>query len=903
MAACVDAYDVLNVLNNNNIGVRYALADYKTLDSGNGNLNGFSLYYGIHSYNPEENTFDILVYVAAYHKAGQPFWSVSQNTYYSSNKVIRIRYGDSIYESKCDICTDLTRGYNWMVMQERFTVPADKDFVLRAWIKLDYKHNLSYFDSITIEKTLNFPHQNRRSSLSLPSMTLGSQAILTVNKLVSRATHKIQYTVTKTGVTGTIISNSSSTSISWTPPMDAANGTTDDIYVRFRLEIETFIDGVSMGTDDEYVSIFIPQSVHPTVSIRVSDGNGFSSIFDNRWLHDRSTYRVVATATKSYGSPITEYRTKIIGSTKEGNNVNVSYYGDDITSDILNLVGTVKIVTTVYDERGRSGTAEVSVSAIEYKPPAITALIIHRCNQNGEENDQGEYVSIAFSSSVQALSNKNTASYRYAYKSSVATSYTTAELPSLSGNYAVNNHIIVIPADSSYTYDIYVEAEDRITSSRRSAKASTGFTIFNVHPEGNGMAFGKVAERENTLEIAMESKFTGGILGRDGRPTENAMMLVQDPSGEPYFMPSGASITVDDALSSESENPVQNKVISGALNGKSDSGHTHTTYADKNHTHTTLNGTDVLGALEQIKDYTPLGGYDNTITDALHVDIYNDGYSAANRNTVFGSENASNELTNCPPYGSGAFYAYREVMRVKASTDPNKSTKIIVRLTETWPAPGRIWINVYDTNPAMWLGWKDIYSWDKLVANGNTIEISSRGAVFIKPYDVSAGYFVFGNTGADGGCAFRPASDNYNKIGESNYRFQRVYCTNGVTTSSDRRLKKNISEDFSTLEKIFSELTPVCYEYSYPDDGKMRMGLIAQDVEEILRKYGIDPDHFAVLQKDVIPADSEMAGIIGDTTVYSLNYEGLISLNMKMIQNLMKRVAQLEAITGGKNEQ
>ncbi len=38
----------------------------------------------------------------------------------------------------------------------------------------------------------------------------------------------------------------------------------------------------------------------------------------------------------------------------------------------------------------------------------------------------------------------------------------------------------------------------------------------------------------------------------------------------------GGSITVDDALSSTSENPVQNKVITGALNSKSDTGHTHT---------------------------------------------------------------------------------------------------------------------------------------------------------------------------------------------------------------------------------------------------------------------------------------------------------------------------------------
>lgn len=50
---------------------------------------------------------------------------------------------------------------------------------------------------------------------------------------------------------------------------------------------------------------------------------------------------------------------------------------------------------------------------------------------------------------------------------------------------------------------------------------------------------------------------------------------------------SDGSVTVDSALSSTSVNPVQNKVIKGALDGKSDTGHTHTksNITDFAHTH------------------------------------------------------------------------------------------------------------------------------------------------------------------------------------------------------------------------------------------------------------------------------------------------------------------------------
>ena len=48
-------------------------------------------------------------------------------------------------------------------------------------------------------------------------------------------------------------------------------------------------------------------------------------------------------------------------------------------------------------------------------------------------------------------------------------------------------------------------------------------------------------------------------------------------------------------------------------------------------------------------------------------------------------------------------------MPVYAST--GNHYKIIVRLTETYPSPGRIWINVYDPN-AGWFGWKNIHEID-----------------------------------------------------------------------------------------------------------------------------------------------------------------------------------------------
>lgn len=178
---------------------------------------------------------------------------------------------------------------------------------------------------------------------------------------------------------------------------------------------------------------------------------------------------------------------------------------------------------------------------------------------------------------------------------------------------------------------------------------------------------------------------------------------------------------------------------------------------------------------------------------------------------------------------------------------------------------------------------------------GNAIRIQSKKEIEINPYNQAAGYFIVGNSGSDGGCEFRPASDNYNKVGHPSYRFQRMYCVNGVQTSSDRRLKKNITSDLSALMDVMAEIEPVAFEYNDLNDGKLRFGFIAQDFEAACRKHGINPDCVAALQKDTIPEDSEMAEHIGDTTVYSLNYSEFIALNTAMIQELAGQVAELGA--------
>jgi hypothetical protein len=150
---------------------------------------------------------------------------------------------------------------------------------------------------------------------------------------------------------------------------------------------------------------------------------------------------------------------------------------------------------------------------LAYAQPKITALAVRRCDQNGTENEQGEYIAVVFSATITPLNNKNTAAYKIRYKKSTAGSFTEVELTSLGGTYSVVGGQFIFAADSNSSYIIEVEAKDRHGTATRSTSASTAFTLMNWGADGTSMGIGKVAEKANTLQIALDVEFIGKVTG------------------------------------------------------------------------------------------------------------------------------------------------------------------------------------------------------------------------------------------------------------------------------------------------------------------------------------------------------------------------------------------------------
>lgn len=340
----------------------------------------------------------------------------------------------------------------------------------------------------------------RKSSLSVANGTLGTEQTLTVTRQSSNFTHTI--TAKCGSASATVCTKSSSTSIKFTPPLSWASQNTTGTSVSVTYTITTYNGSTSVGSNSYTKTCSIPASVKPTCSIAVTDAMGYASTYGG-YLKGLSKFKVVVTATTAHGSAIKSYKTTANGST---------YTAASFTTGVLSSSGTLKVSATVTDKRDRTGTDTESLTVLDYSKPLITALSVHRCNEDGTTNDQGEYVQVVFSSSVTALNNQNSATYILEYKKTSEDTYASVVLSDHANNYAVSSASYIFAADSGSSYNVRLIVNDNFTSSAKTTTASTGFTIMHWLASGLGMAIGKIAELAGVLDIGFKTRFMGGIL-------------------------------------------------------------------------------------------------------------------------------------------------------------------------------------------------------------------------------------------------------------------------------------------------------------------------------------------------------------------------------------------------------
>ena len=408
---------------------------------------------------------------------------------------------------------DVETGTSLILGRTTFSaVPHDADGSKTVTVSASFTNNVSPKSGSASGsvKLTTIPRASQPSCVTWPEHTqnvgnFGDTISIHMNRKSDSFTHTVRYAFGS--LTGTI-ANNVTTGTTWTIPlsfMDLIPTTTSGsgtIYV------DTYNGSTFVGTKYCGFTATVPSSVKPSASLQVLDATATKDKYGNL-VKGLSKLYIKITGTPAYSSAITDYMTTVFY-TGTGKEENYQEAKNELTTGVIPYAGEVQVHANVADQRGRtSATASASFPVLDYTSPAITALSVHRCLEDGTESDQGEHIKVTFSAAVTPLNNKNSATYKLSYKKTTDESFTNKGLGTLAGQYDVTDFSYIFAADSDSSYDVTVTVTDDLGPVTRSTSASTGFTFMDWNDDGKSIAFGKVSEESGKMEIALHTKQIG----------------------------------------------------------------------------------------------------------------------------------------------------------------------------------------------------------------------------------------------------------------------------------------------------------------------------------------------------------------------------------------------------------
>lgn len=371
----------------------------------------------------------------------------------------------------------------------------------------------TYYGDVTASGNGTFNTIARASTISSVTASVAVNGTNAVTVAITRASSSFTHTVVFTfgsysqTVTGVGTSTSYAIPTSWLNAIpNATSGTA-------KVTVTTYSGSTKIGSAvSKNFTLTVPSTVVPTISgVTLAEGvSGLAAQFGG-YVQTKSKLSVKITAAGALSSTIKTYKTVVQG---------VTFTGASITSGILMKSGTSDVAITVTDSRGRTASTTRSITVIPYAAPKITSFQGFRCLANGTENYEGTYVNSAVNFSISPVSNKNTASYTLEYKLQSGTTWTTLTSGSV---YALNSNIISASGAFSVdnSYDIRLTVKDYFTTITSVFEIPTAFTLLDFNASGKGLAFGKVSELAEGMEVDMDMNIYKNIFMGGSMQTDN----------------------------------------------------------------------------------------------------------------------------------------------------------------------------------------------------------------------------------------------------------------------------------------------------------------------------------------------------------------------------------------------
>ena len=367
---------------------------------------------------------------------------------------------------------------------------------------------LSTSASITLTK---IPRKSTLSSVSPSSVAYGSPVTIAISRAVSSFTHTLQVYY---GDEWHDIATDVGDSYAWTPDKSLTNNfTTSPATVDLR--IITFNGTTNLGNNDYKAAITLTATsdMTPKVTATVEDTEGYLTKYGGL-VQNKSKAKVTLTETLSYSSPI-KSRTIQIGG---------EYFSESPATASGPVAGTsLTVKASVTDGRGMSGNVTVTPTVYPYADPKVGSIAAVRCDSAGTAADSGTYAKLTYSIEVASLDSKNSHKATIMWKASSATTWNSVALSmtgaTLSGSTVIGSGAMA----TNTTYDVkIVVTDDFKTVDSAVITVPTSFAVWDMKNEG--FSFGKMAEKDRTLEVAESFPLIGGASRLSLTTTEAAAL-------------------------------------------------------------------------------------------------------------------------------------------------------------------------------------------------------------------------------------------------------------------------------------------------------------------------------------------------------------------------------------------
>lgn len=325
----------------------------------------------------------------------------------------------------------------------------------------------SYYPNGTISKTVELPTIARKSSVTCADGNIGSATTININRASSTFTHTLEYNFL--GLTGTIATKTSSTSIGWTIPTSFYAKIPNANSGKGTITCSTYSEDILIGTSTCTFNAFVV-NINPTISGTVEDinTNSITATGDkNKLVRYISNAKVVITATAKNSATISSVKV-----------VNGSQTKTTSTSTINSVDSGIFSLSCV-DSRGLSASATVTKTLIEYINPVITGVVL----------DRPSTTSNTINASVQGLcyngsfgAKTNGFELKWRYKKSTDTSwgsYVTVTATRTGNNFRFSGEL---GTNFSYTeaFNFEFVLSDYFISNTYSATVTRGLPIIDI---------------------------------------------------------------------------------------------------------------------------------------------------------------------------------------------------------------------------------------------------------------------------------------------------------------------------------------------------------------------------------------------------------------------------------------